>query len=231
MDKNLLYDISDVCRMLDTTSRTLRFYEKKGIIKSTIIPFSTRRKYTKEQIDNIKNVLVLRKLGLSVKAISELQQKNTDLRNALLLKRAEIWSLIDTKEGEVNLINQAIVFIDENENIFAQDFNTVFRGKDITREAIIRECNHSIITGDSEVLYKFLSEKMKAFMPPNVFESVRKDTLLPLGKFVSVEKLEYDKKYENIIYQYIKYEKLGLKVKYIFHGDIIHGLWLEYYKP
>ena len=38
MSKEHLYDITEVCGMMGTTSRTLRFYEEKGIIKSTSSP-------------------------------------------------------------------------------------------------------------------------------------------------------------------------------------------------
>lgn len=37
MYQKSLYDITEVCKMLDTTSRTLRFYEEKGIIQSTTV--------------------------------------------------------------------------------------------------------------------------------------------------------------------------------------------------
>ena len=89
MYRKSLYDIAEVCKMLDTTSRTLRFYEEKGIIQSTTVGISTRRQYTEEQISRIKNVLVLRTLRLSVKAIAELQTKGIDLKEAVLSKRAE----------------------------------------------------------------------------------------------------------------------------------------------
>ena len=52
MDNEYIYDIADVCQKLNITSRTLRFYEEKGIIDSTKDGFSNRRKYTKQQIDN-----------------------------------------------------------------------------------------------------------------------------------------------------------------------------------
>ena len=38
-----LYDISAVCRMFGTTSRTLRYYEEKRLINSTTFPPSDRR--------------------------------------------------------------------------------------------------------------------------------------------------------------------------------------------
>ena len=92
MKENRLYDITEACSILDTTSRTLRFYEEKGIIQSTICGISSRRKYTEEQIYHIRNVLALRALGLSIKTISELQSNNRDLKETILSKRAEILS-------------------------------------------------------------------------------------------------------------------------------------------
>ena len=92
MYQKQMYDITEVCKMLGTTSRTLRFYEEKGIIQSTTHGTSSRRQYTEEQISHIKNVLVLRTLGLSVKAVAELQTKGADLKDAVLSKRAEIYS-------------------------------------------------------------------------------------------------------------------------------------------
>lgn len=80
----LLFDINTVCKMLETTSRTLRFYEEKKIISSTKSPYSVRRQYTREQVDIIRNVLVLRALGFSVKDIAELQKEGTDLKNTEL---------------------------------------------------------------------------------------------------------------------------------------------------
>ena len=88
MYQKQMYDITEVCKMLGTTSRTLRFYEEKGIIQSTTVGTSSRRQYTEEQISHIKNVLVLRTLGLSVKAIAELQNSGMDLKDAVLSKRA-----------------------------------------------------------------------------------------------------------------------------------------------
>ena len=90
MENQLLYDITDVCKSLGTTSRTLRFYEEKGIVTSTTNPPSLRRHYTQEQIARIKNVFTLRALGLSVKTIAELQSKGMTLTEAVLMKRAEI---------------------------------------------------------------------------------------------------------------------------------------------
>ena len=90
MYQKQMYDITEVCKMLGTTSRTLRFYEEKGIIQSTTVGTSSRRQYTEEQISHIKNVLVLRTLGLSVKAVAELLHKDEDYNDAVTKINASI---------------------------------------------------------------------------------------------------------------------------------------------
>lgn len=122
MYQKSLYDITEVCKMLDTTSRTLRFYEEKGIIQSTTVGISSRRQYTEKQISRIKNVLVLRTLGLSVKAIAELQTKGIDLKDAVLSKRAEIYASIESRIREINLLNEALSALESGKDIFAEDW-------------------------------------------------------------------------------------------------------------
>lgn len=228
MSEKDLYDISEVCDMLDTTSRTLRFYEEKGIISSTNDGFSSRRKYTEEQISHIKNVLVLRTLGLSVKEISQLQQRSTDLRSAVISKRAEIISLIDKRTRDINILNEAIAIIESGENIFDINLQTNLC---LTQEKkkIVDECSAAIISGDTDDLYKHFSTRMTLYMPRDVYETARREIMIPLGDFISPEKVESDNKYPNKIYSLIQYSNLGLKITFVFHNQKIDGLWLGYY--
>ena len=70
---------------------------------------------------------------------------------------------------------------------------------------------------------------MTEYMPRSVFLAVRKDTLSPLGKFVSTDKIVADGMFSNKLYCYVRFSKLGLKITYVFHGGKIDGLWLGYY--
>lgn len=228
MGEKQLYDISDICNMLGTTSRTLRFYEEKGIITSTTIDISSRRKYTEDQLSHIKNVLVLRTLGLSIKSIAELQNQECDLKDAVLAKRAEIYASIDTRIREINLLNEALSVLESDKNIFEQNWQHT---PDMTHDEseTVKFCTDAILTGNDEVLYNYLSPRMAEYMPKDVYRIVRKDTLTPLGDFVSVEKTVIDAKFPNKIYSFVKFSKLGLKITFVFHGGKIDGLWLGYY--
>ncbi len=227
MSKKILYDITEVCRMFDITSRTLRFYEEKGIIQSTTSPFSHRRQYSKDQIDHIRNVLVLRTLGLSLKAITELQLQATDLKQTIISKRAEIYASINTKQHEINILNEALALIDSGKNIFENNFSLT-KGSIDRIEKIVMDCTQAIVYDNTQILYQYLSDTLKEYMPPEVYEKVRVDTLSPLGNFVSLESVVQDNNSQNIIYHYVKYQNLALKITYVFHGEMICGLWLGY---
>lgn len=228
MYQKSLYDITEVCKMLDTTSRTLRFYEEKGIVQSTTVGISSRRQYTEKQISRIKNVLVLRTLGLSVKAIAELQTKGIDLKDAVLSKRAEIYASIESRIREINLLNEALSSLESGKDIFAEDWH-LSSVMNTEEKEIARICTDAILSGATDTLYEHLSPRLAEYMPIDVYIAVRKDTLAPLGEYLSVDRTVADNSFSNKLYCFVRYSKLGLKITYVFHGGKIDGLGLGYY--
>ena len=179
--------------------------------------------------NKIKNILILRKLGLSVKQIQELQKQDKDLQSALYEKRAEIGALINTKLKEIALLDQALEQLHNADSIdgLSTKLQTVSQNSDLIE--IISECNHAIVSGNTDLLYKHLSVTMKEYMPPSAYEKMRDDTMKPLGTYRCLEQLETDRIYPNVLHQYVRYEHLGLKIRYVFIDNKIHGLWLGYY--
>ncbi len=228
MNQKQLYDITEVCKMLGTTSRTLRFYEEKGIIQSTTVGTSARRQYTEEQLSLIKNVLVLRTLGLSVKSITELQTKGADLKEAVLSKRAEIYASIESRVREINLLNEALSALESGKNIFSEDWQHPLT-LNTTEKDIAKICTDAILNDDTNVLYEYISPRLSEYMPKDIYHVVRKDTFAPLGDFVSIDKTIADGRFPNRLYSFVRYSNLGLKITYVFHGGKIDGLWLGYY--
>lgn len=228
MYQKSLYDITEVCKMLDTTSRTLRFYEEKGIIQSTTVGISSRRQYNEKQISRIKNVFVLRTLGLSVKAIVELQTKGIDLKDAVLSKRAEAYAFIESRIREINLLNEALSALESGKDIFAEDWH-LSSVMSTEEKEIARICTDAILSGATDTLYEYLSPRLAEYMPRDVYITVRKDTLAPLGEYLSVDRTVADNSFSNKLYCFVRYSKLGLKITYVFHGGKIDGLWLGYY--
>ena len=66
---NALMGIQDVARKLGVTLRTLRFYEKEGLIKPERV--GTTRIYTKREIARMQLILRGKRLGFSIREIAE----------------------------------------------------------------------------------------------------------------------------------------------------------------
>lgn len=224
----MLSDITTVCKMLGTTSRTLRFYEEKGIITSTTVGLSSRRQYTEEQVAHIRNVLVLRTLGLSVNAIADLQAEKSDLKDAVLSKRAEIYASIHTRLQEINLLNEALLALESGKNIFDKNWQETLAVSTEEIE-IVQLCTEAILNGKDDALYHHITPRLAQYMPPEVYRAVRDDTLAPLGEYISLDRIFTDENHPNILYSTVRFSSLGLRITFVFHGGKIDGLWLGYY--
>jgi len=229
MEQIPLYDIGEVCRLLGTTSRTLRFWEEKGIITSSVEGNSSRRRYTAEQIALIKRVLVLRALGLSLKVIAGLQAEETDLKNAVLARRAELYASIESRRREIDLLSEALFSIESGKSIFSE---ALWQEKEPDTEAlrIAEIVTAAVLKGDDGILYEYTTPRLAEYMPMEAYRAIRRDTLEPLGHFVSLDRIYADKRYPNTIYSKVSFSKLGLKITFVFYGGKINGLWLGYYE-
>ncbi len=228
METGKIYDISEICEKLGTTSRTLRYYESQGLIQSTKHGVSSRRKYTERQLYDIKNVMALRSLGLSVKAIREIQNNNADLKDMICSKRAEIYALIDSNIRKINFLNEVLFSLDsENTDITALTQKTPEERKNVPH--IIGDCTDAILNGKTDILYGYMSERMKQYLPKKAYEKIREDTFRPLGTFLRIEKPSVEENSPNKFIQFIRFTKLGLKITFVIYNDLIEGIWLGYY--
>ena len=64
-----LIKITDLTNQLSISSRTLRYYEQMGLIQSTRLQFEKYRFYDKENIERIKQIMVLRKMQIPIRDI------------------------------------------------------------------------------------------------------------------------------------------------------------------
>ena len=224
-----LFDINTVCRMLGTTSRTLRFYEEKHLITSTKTAYSNRRQYTPEQIDLIRNVLVLRTIGLSIKDIVELQMDGTDLKSAVLSRCDQVYTQIDKKNREINLLNEALAVIESGGDVYQSNWMARIAEDNSDLLELSQTCAEAIISGDSEALYSRFGKLLREHMTFEEFEHARSYVLEPLGEFVRFDGCVTDSSFPNIVHQKLRYQKLGLNIKFVFHNAEICGLWFSYY--
>ena len=226
MSQKHLWDITEVCNMLGTTSRTLRFYEEKGLIQSTTEGLSNRRRYTEQQLTQIIHVLSLRKMGLSLKAISQLLANHMDLRDAVLSRRVEIYASVHSDLRELERLNGVLARIEAGEDIFQTEHDQKIS---VVTTELSKKCAFAIVNGEHDILYEHISPRLLQYMPQQVYTAVRADTLLPLGEFVCFDGEEIDGEYNQIHRFRARYTKAGLLITLVIYNEKIDGLWLGYY--
>ncbi len=231
MKDKSLYDISEVCSLLGISSRTLRFYEEKGLIESTK-EFSNRRKYSKSQLELIKKILVLRSLGLSVAKIQAIQKGDSDLKNAIVERKAEIIARMVAKSKEIRLLDDALNVLADGGDIFGD--RTEDKPALQTYPEVVDIAVNEFIKGDYEKLFSIFSKMLREYTPLSALKRIISDVCAPLGNFVALEKIVADSEIKNVFCCFLRYEKLGLNIKFVLCREKtqgkIHGFWLNYYE-
>ena len=90
-------------------------------------------------------------------------------------------------------------------------------------------CTQALLKGDYEAFRDALSPRMQDYLPTDALRCQMEDILSPLGAFCKLGTTLTDSKLPNVIHCYVEYERMGLDLKYVFHGEQICGFWAHYY--
>lgn len=229
MAEQKLTDIAEICERYSVTSRALRFYEEEGLIESTRVAGSARRKYTDEQICRIQEILTLRTIGISVAEIKEYLSGNVSLKEVVRLRKAEIIVSVERKLCEIKLLNETLMALDDEDRTL--DVKAVSR-EDRTETTelieIARKCSEYMVSEHFELIYPYFSKTMTEYMPIDSFRAVWRDSITGIGEYVKLGKTYIGEEDSHTIYQEIIFTKITMRIKFVFHEHIIHGLWQSY---
>ncbi|NLG88499.1 MAG: MerR family transcriptional regulator [Clostridiaceae bacterium] len=92
-----LVKITELTKELGITSRTLRYYEQMGLIRSERLPFENYRYYDRENIERVKQILVLWKMQIPVRDIIRIYESK------------DLAVLVDSFTARINAIDHQIV--------------------------------------------------------------------------------------------------------------------------
>jgi len=67
-----LLKIGELAKLLDSSTSSIRYYEKEGLIKPSKIDSNKYRLYDFEQLDILENIMLLRDLNVSIETIKDL---------------------------------------------------------------------------------------------------------------------------------------------------------------
>ena len=91
-------DIRDVARRTGLTSRALRFYEARGLLKP-LRTYSGRRLYGRGELERIQQILALKRAGLSLAQIGKLTAGRVDGSGSIIEAQLK---LIEERKAELD---------------------------------------------------------------------------------------------------------------------------------
>lgn len=103
-----LIKITEVIDKFGITSRTLRYYEQVGLLKSERPPFEKHRSYDIDNINRLQQILVLRKMQIPIKDILRIYE-NQDMETLVqsFVKRME------EIDAEISTLSQLKTFVND----------------------------------------------------------------------------------------------------------------------
>ncbi len=131
MDKPLdAIDIREVARRTGLTSRALRFYEARGLLKP-LRTYSGRRLYGRGELERIQQILALKRTGLSLAQIGELTASSSlDLASIIEAQLKTIEQRKAELDGARDLLLSVKSRIDRGEPVDAATFCSLIRQGD-----------------------------------------------------------------------------------------------------
>ena len=109
--------IGELAKLTDTNNETLRFYESKGLLEEPRRTESGYRLYTDQQVDRVRFIVRAKRMGFSLKEISELLSLQVDRQQSTCGEVKELaeskLAAIDEKIAELEKMRAALQQITE----------------------------------------------------------------------------------------------------------------------
>lgn len=112
-----VYSIGELVKELDINKETIRYYERIGLISETKRDKNGYRLYSKEDIEKIKFILIIKKFGFSLKEISTLMHNEILCGDIKSIKKL-VGNKIDEINSKINELVETKKLLDKvNKNI------------------------------------------------------------------------------------------------------------------
>lgn len=114
-----MFSIGLFSKMNRITTKTLRHYDKIGLLKPAYIDEANGyRYYTSEQLNKLHKIITLKQMGLNLQEIAELEENIADIRVYLKLKEKEIVKNIEEENKKLSQINSYLTLIKGDESMY-----------------------------------------------------------------------------------------------------------------
>ncbi len=219
--------ITDLCRELNITSRTLRHWEEKGLIKSIHDNPNAPRSYDDSEKERIKKIIFLQKMGFKLNDIKLILSDGNNLRDSIKIYRAQISSQINTLQKQLRMLQITLACIDSGKDIFETDLYQPQKNESKHVETA-EKLALMLLSGNFDAVYECFSHTMKVRCIPSQIEAVWNEHTGCMGRFLGVEKTVSQS--QDTAIAYLRFEKCGVTIQCIFADTLLNGLWFDYYE-
>lgn len=177
-----MFKISEFSRLSKVSLKTLRYYDRIGMLKPTKIDKETGyRYYSAEQLFEINRILIYKELGFTLQQITQLLHEeisSEQIQGMFRLKESEIQQLLDIEQSKLAGIKERMQLI-EREGCVEKEQEIVIKpvecqqivsfkshgsvedipGLFYTLDQLLKKHNRTLITGPKTVLWRESNEK------------------------------------------------------------------------
>ena len=212
--------------MLDTTSRTIRYYEQLGLIKTVRQSNTAPRRLDEENIERLRRIRFLRKLGIGLDEIGGVIDSDGKAAELIKLKKAALVAEINELVERANLLTEVIAAVEQGENIYETDKRLNMPPDHEEMLRIAGECTRLILEHRFEELQGYLDEDMRQMLP-ELLEVGWNVHIKPCGAFVSIGE---QKIVADTVINRLHFEKQDVAILTEVHAGIVTNLFLQYCK-
>lgn len=156
--------IGSFARIAQVSTRTLRLYDKLGLLKPAAVdPLTEYRYYSIEQLPRLNRILALKDLGFSLEQIAEVLRGDLtaeQLRGMLVMKRAEVERRVAAEHAQLARIAARLRQIEQEDAL--GDYEIVLKRIEPQWAAMVRGSIPDYIS--SEPIFIGLYAELDAFL-------------------------------------------------------------------
>lgn len=212
--------------MLNMTSRTIRYYEQCGLIKTIRESKTAPRRLDDDNIERLRRIRFLKKLRLTLDEIAAVIDSDTKAAEMICGKTAELKAEIYGLTERIGLIEEVLAVVEKGGDIYSVEREFGQPSDDTEKLRIAAEFTNLLLERRFSELMPYLNSDMK-MLSDNFFEDIWNVHLKPCGKFISVGEQSV---HGNTVTNRLVFEKLGVVVKTEVCGGIVAGMVLQYFK-
>ncbi|MFC6175280.1 MerR family transcriptional regulator [Companilactobacillus huachuanensis] len=122
------YTTGELAKLAQVSVRTIQYYDKKNLLKPSHLYENGKRIYSETDLNKLKLILLLKNLGLSLKAIDEILDSQNSMKVMNLLLEQQLRYLHDqlkTSKNQIKMIEEIRHDLPETDQIKIKDIRDI----------------------------------------------------------------------------------------------------------